>query len=941
MILSLHAVNKSFDGKDILRDASFHVENNEKVAIVGINGAGKTTLLRLITGELTPDDGEVTFSRDVTFGYLAQNQNIDSTNTIYEEFKEVKRDVIELEENIRKAEEDMKHLQGKELEDLLNRYTRMNEEFQRCSGYAWKSEVTGVARGLGFIEEEFDKKISTLSGGQKTRVALGKLLLQSPDLIILDEPTNHLDMNSIRWLENYLLNYKGAVIIVSHDRYFLDKIAQKVIEVENCRVSSFTGNYSDYAIKKEQKRAIEWNAYIKQQQEIKHQEEVIAKLKSFNREKSIKRAESREKMLDKIEVLDKPMDVNDSMKITLKPNCESGNDVLTAEGLTKSFGSEKLFEGLDFEIKKGEHVAIIGDNGTGKTTLLKMINQATDIDAGTITLGVKVHIGYYDQEHHVLHDEKTLFQEISDAYPTLNNTEIRNTLAAFLFTGDDVFKRIGDLSGGEKGRVSLAKLMLSDANFLILDEPTNHLDMNSIRWLENYLLNYKGAVIIVSHDRYFLDKIADKVIEVENCRVSSFTGNYSDYAIKKEQKRAIEWNAYIKQQAEIKHQEEVIAKLKSFNREKSIKRAESREKMLDKIEVLDKPVDVNDSMKITLKPNCESGGDVLTVEGLSKSFGNEKLFEGLDFEIKKGEHVAIIGDNGTGKTTLLKMINQAEPIDAGKITYGVKVHVGYYDQEHHVLHDEKTLFEEISDAYPTLNNTQIRNTLAAFLFTGDDVFKRIGDLSGGEKGRVSLAKLMLSDANFLILDEPTNHLDITSKEILESAISGYEGTVLYVSHDRYFINKTATRILDLTRGKLVGYIGNYDYYLEHVDERMERLFGEKNLSGPGFADSAYKYEDSAAASEAESTDEAKLSSGADDWKAQKEAQAKKRKQEAALKKCEEEIEKLEARDAEITELLSDPSIGTDLGRLRKLSDEQSDLQQNLQRLYDEWEELSL
>ncbi|WP_022768807.1 ribosomal protection-like ABC-F family protein [Butyrivibrio sp. NC2007] len=658
MILSVHGLYKSFDGKDILRDASFHVENNEKVAIVGINGAGKTTLLKLILGELSPDDGDVTFAKDVTVGYLAQNQNIDTENTIYEEFKEVKREVWELEDSIRNAEEQMKHLEGDELTALLDRYTKMNEEFQRKSGYAWKSEVTGVARGLGFLEEEFDKKISTLSGGQKTRVALGKLLLQNPDLIILDEPTNHLDMNSIRWLENYLLNYKGAVIIVSHDRYFLDKIA-------------------------------------------------------------------------------------------------------------------------------------------------------------------------------------------------------------------------------------------------------------------------------------------DKVIEVENCRVSSFTGNYSDYAIKKEQKRAIEWNAYIKQQAEIKHQEEVIAKLKSFNREKSIKRAESREKMLDKIEVLDKPVDVNDSMKITLKPNCESGGDVLTVEGLSKSFGNEKLFEGLDFEIKKGEHVAIIGDNGTGKTTLLKMINQAEPIDAGKITYGVKVHVGYYDQEHHVLHDEKTLFEEISDAYPTLNNTQIRNTLAAFLFTGDDVFKRIGDLSGGEKGRVSLAKLMLSDANFLILDEPTNHLDITSKEILESAISGYEGTVLYVSHDRYFINKTATRILDLTRGKLVGYIGNYDYYLEHVDERMERLFGEKNLSGPGFADSAYKYEDSAVASEAESTDEAKLSSGADDWKAQKEAQARKRKQEAALKKCEEEIEKLEARDAEITELLSDPSIGTDLGRLRKLSDEQSDLQQNLQRLYDEWEELSL
>lgn len=659
MILSVHGINKSFDGKDILRDASFHVEKNEKVAVVGINGAGKTTLIKMIVGQLSPDDGEITFSKDITWGYLAQNQNVDTDNTVYDELKEVKKEAIDLEDAIRQAEHDMKHLEGAELEALLDKYTRMNEQYQRMSGYAWQSEVNGVLKGLGFLEEEFDKKINTLSGGQKTRVALGKLLLQSPDLIILDEPTNHLDMNSIRWLENYLLNYKGAVIIVSHDRYFLDKIA-------------------------------------------------------------------------------------------------------------------------------------------------------------------------------------------------------------------------------------------------------------------------------------------DKVVEVENCRVSTFMGNYSDYAVKKEQKRIVEWNAYIKQQAEIKHQEEVIAKLKSFNREKSIKRAESREKMLDKIEVLDKPTTIDDSMKISLKPICESGNDVLSVEGLSKSFGDEKLFSGIGFDIKKGEHVAIIGDNGTGKTTILKIINGIEKMDEGKVTLGVKVHVGYYDQEHHVLHDEKTLFEEISDAYPTLNNTEIRNTLAAFLFTGDDVFKRIGDLSGGEKGRVSLAKLMLSDANFLILDEPTNHLDITSKEILESAISGYEGTVLYVSHDRYFINKTANRILDLTRGQLVEYIGNYDYYLEHVEDRTKRLFGdgaESSANKASLGSGSYKYEETKEQS-GETLEPPKTAGGAVDWKAQKEAQAQKRKLEAALKKCEEEISKLEKRDQEITDALSDPAIGTDLAKLRSLTDEQTDIQDKLSGLYDEWEELS-
>ena len=669
MILSAVNITKSFDGKDILRNASFHIEAGEKTAIVGINGAGKTTLIKILIGDLAPDEGEVTFSKGLTYGYLAQNQNIDSDNTIYEELKEVKRHVIDLEQNIRDAETMMDILSGEELEKHMENYARMHDEFQRLSGYAWKSEITGVARGLGFTDEEFDKSISTLSGGQKTRVALGKLLLQSPDLIILDEPTNHLDMNSIRWLENYLLNYKGAVLIVSHDRYFLDKIADKVIEVENKKVTSFIGNYSAYAAKKEQLRATLWNAYLKQQQEIKHQEEVITKLKSFNREKSIKRAESREKMLAKIDVLDKPIDIDDRMKISLKPNCESGNDVLEVTGLTKSFG-------------------------------------------------------------------------------------------------------------------------------------------------------------------------------------------------------------------------------------------------------------------------------------------NEHLFSGLDFSIKKGEHVAIIGDNGTGKTTILKILNGVERMDAGEIELGTRVHIGYYDQEHHVLHDEKTLFDEISDDYPSLNNTEIRNTLAAFLFTGDDVFKRIGDLSGGEKGRVSLAKLMLSDANFLILDEPTNHLDITSKEILESAVSGYEGTVLYVSHDRYFINKTATRILDLTHGRLVNYIGNYDYYLEHVDEQNARLFGEGvgSVASPAAAgkdlvtDTSYKYQGMAATTSSPTTAASTVSSapsgGAQDWKAQKEAQAKKRKLEAALKKCEDEIAKLEQRDSEINEALADPSIGTDLAKLRKLSDEQTEISEKLSTLYDEWESIS-
>lgn len=535
MILSCQNISKAFNDQPVLSNVSFHIEDYEKAAVVGINGAGKTTLLRIIVGEQKADDGIVVLAKDRTLGYLAQNQDIDSANTIYDEFLSVKADIISLEQKIREIELNMKLVSGKELDVLMDSYARLTHSFELMNGYAYKSEVVGVLKGLGFEEEEFSKKISTLSGGQKTRVALGRLLLQKPDLIILDEPTNHLDLNSITWLETYLLNYKGAVLIVSHDRYFLDRIAGKIIEIDQTKAVSFTGNYSDYAAKKEQLRAAAMNAYLKQQQEIKHQEEVIEKLKSFNREKSIKRAESREKMLSKIEVLDKPVLARTDIHMTLTPKYISGNDVLHIEGLSKSFGSQKLFTDIEIDIKRGEHVAIIGDNGTGKTTILKIINDLIPADTGRITLGTNVHIGYYDQDHHVLHMDKTLFDEISDAYPYLSNTEIRNTLAAFLFTGDDVFKRIDNLSGGERGRMSLAKLMLSESNFLILDEPTNHLDITSKEILEDALNAYEGTVLYVSHDRYFINRTASRILDLCDGKLVNYLGDYNYYLEKKAQ----------------------------------------------------------------------------------------------------------------------------------------------------------------------------------------------------------------------------------------------------------------------------------------------------------------------------------------------------------------------------------------------------------------------
>lgn len=606
MILSCSNISKTFVDHTVLNKASFHIEDAEKAAIVGINGAGKSTLLKIIIGEMQADDGIVTFAKDKTYGYLAQHQNIQSERTIFEELMSVKQYLLDLEASIRETEKQMEGLEGDELSKLLEQYHKLTHAYESQNGYAYHSEVVGVLKGLGFSQEDFQKEISTLSGGQKTRISLGKLLLEKPDLIILDEPTNHLDLNSIQWLETYLLNYKGAVLIVSHDRYFLDKITSKIIEIDQGVVSSFKGNYSSYAAQKEHLRLEQMHAYMNQQREIKHQEEVIDKLRSFNREKSIKRAESREKMLDKMERIEKPTTANTDMKLTLTPRIQSGNDVLSIQGLSKSFGEHTLFLDVSFEVKRGEHVAIIGDNGTGKTTLLKIINEIIPMDTGVIKLGSNVEIGYYDQEHQVLHMEKTLFDEISDTYPDLTNTEIRNTLAAFLFTGEDVYKRIDSLSGGERGRVSLAKLMLSESNLLILDEPTNHLDIASKEILETALNSYEGTVIYVSHDRYFINKTASRILELTQKQFINYIGNYDYYlekkeilspaileekTVKSESTQKIDWKQQKEQQAQLRKKENELKKC-----EEQISRLEDTISSLDN--EMSKPENAVNSAKL-------------------------------------------------------------------------------------------------------------------------------------------------------------------------------------------------------------------------------------------------------------------------------------------------------------------------------------------------------
>ena len=598
MILSCQGISKSFGEKVILEDASFHIEEREKAALIGNNGAGKTTLLRIIMNELHADSGQVVLMKDRQIGYLAQYQDVQGHRTVYEELLSTKQYIIDMEERMRSMELEMKHASGEELDRLMNSYTRLTHEFELENGYAYKSELMGVLNGLGFAEEDFNKQVATLSGGQKTRVALGKLLISKPDILLLDEPTNHLDMESIAWLETYLLNYPGAVFIVSHDRYFLDKVVTKVVEIEAGHVRMYSGNYSAYAEKKAQLRDAQYKAYLNQQRDIKHQEAVIVKLKSFNREKSIKRAESREKMLNKIQRIEKPLEVQSQMRLSLEPRVVSGNDVLTVEELAKSFPQQKLFSNISFQIKRGERVALIGNNGTGKTTMLKILNGLLDADAGSFSLGAKVQIGYYDQEHHVLHAEKTIFQEISDTYPTLTETEIRNMLAAFLFTGDDVFKEISALSGGERGRVSLAKLMLSEANFLILDEPTNHLDIASKEILEEALNSYTGTVLYVSHDRYFINQTATRILDLTNQSVVNYIGDYDYYLKKKEEltekyapstaETATEAKEETPSEGKLTWQQQKEEQARKRKQENELKKVEKR---IEELETRDKEID--------------------------------------------------------------------------------------------------------------------------------------------------------------------------------------------------------------------------------------------------------------------------------------------------------------------------------------------------------------
>ena len=589
MLLNVSHIYKSFGEENIIRDATFTVDEGSKVAIVGNNGTGKSTLLKIITGELPADEGEVTLKKDATFGYLAQYQEELYGTNILDTVLNAREDLLSMEKRLTEMEEMMSSVEPSQMAAFMENYHKLQHQFDLAGGYTFRSEAIGILKGLGFEGDDLNKSMNELSGGQKTRVSLGRLLASSPDLLLLDEPINHLDLNSIMWLEGYLAGYKGSVIIVAHDRYFLDKIADHVVDLSYGRTSVYTGNYSSFVEQKELYMLTYERSYEKQQKEIEHQKAVIEKLQSFNREKSIKRAESRKKLLDKMDVMDAPDKEQAKMRLTLEIEKESGKDVLEFSHVTKSYEDKNIFSDLSFEVHKGDRIAILGDNGTGKTTILKCINGLTDFETGEIKFGANVTVGYYDQEQQGLTESNTIFSELHDAYPFLTETKVRNTLAAFMFTEDDVFKRISDLSGGERGRVSLAKLMLSKSNLLILDEPTNHLDMDSKERLEDALNEYDGTLLYVSHDRYFVNRTANIILELSDGKLTKYLGNYDDYIAKKEQLSSASFDSI-----EVQSTTETAAKL-DYKEQKRIE-AEKR-KLQNKISKIEEEIEKLESDK--------------------------------------------------------------------------------------------------------------------------------------------------------------------------------------------------------------------------------------------------------------------------------------------------------------------------------------------------------
>ena len=914
IILQGNKIERSFSGDVLFDNINIQVDEKDRIALVGRNGAGKSTLLKILVGEEAPTSGEINTKRDLSLSYLAQDSRFESENTIFDEMLHVFDDVRSMESRLRKMEMQMAELTGDAFDKLMSDYDRLSEEFRVKGGFTYEAEIKAILNGFKFDESMWQMKISELSGGQNTRLALAKMLLEKPELLVLDEPTNHLDIETIAWLENYLVNYQGALIIVSHDRYFLDKVATVTLDLTKHSLDRYVGNYSKFMDLKAEKLALEAKNYEKQAKEIAKLEDFVQR--NLVRASTTKRAQARRKQLEKMERLDKPSAGQKSANMTFHADKVSGNVVLTVTDAAIGYDDQILSEPINIDVKKFDAIAIVGPNGIGKSTLIKSIVGQIPFIKGTSTYGANVEVGYYDQTQSNLTRTNTVLDELWNDFSTTPEVEIRNRLGAFLFSGDDVKKSVSMLSGGERARLLLAKLSMQNNNFLILDEPTNHLDIDSKEVLEDALIDFDGTLLFVSHDRYFLDKVATVTLDLTKHSLDRYVGNYSKFMDLKAEKLATEAKNFEKQQKEIAKLEDFVNR--NIVRASTTKRAQARRKQLEKMERLDKPTEGQKSANMTFHADKVSGNVVLTVRDAAIGYDDEILSEPISLDVKKMDAIAIVGPNGIGKTTFIKSVVGKLPFIKGTSTYGANVEVGYYDQTQSALTPSNTVLDELWNDFATTPEVEIRNRLGAFLFSGDDVKKSVSMLSGGEKARLLLAKLSMENNNFLILDEPTNHLDIDSKEVLENALIDFDGTLLFVSHDRYFINRVATKVMEISEDGATIYLGDYDYYLEKKAELEElaRLEAEEN----------------------QVSEEVQVASaGASDYQAQKANQKEMRKLSRRIEQIENELETIEERLEEISAAMLETN---DVAELSDLQKELDDLSVSQEALMEEWSDLS-
>lgn len=813
ILLSLQGIQKSFGTNEVLHDASLVLQDGQRMGLVGVNGCGKSTLMKIIAGIETADGGTMTMQKGLKLGYLAQQGQVGEGRTVLEELESVFEPVQRMEQQLRDLEHQMADAHDEaSLHRLGSQYDQLTRRFEESNGYGWRSTVQGVLAGLGFRKEQQGQMASLLSGGERTRLCLGRMLLTEPDVLLLDEPTNHLDLKSIAWLEDYLRTYRGAVLLISHDRYFMDHVCDRMCELLLGATECYDGNYSAYMVQRTERFEIRMKAYELQQKEIARQEAIIARYRQFNREKSIRLAESREKRLEKVERLEKPKDES-AIHFHFDVRRRTGDDVLMIDDLAKGFSGRTLFEHVKMHLRAGDRVALIGDNGVGKSTLFKCIVGEEKPDCGTIRFGAGVDIGYYDQHQAHLHENKTVLDEVWDDFHRLDQTEVRGALGLFLFTGDDVLMPISTLSGGEKGRVALTKLMLKKDNVLLLDEPTNHLDIESIQWLEEYLRNYNGAVLLISHDRAFLDNVTNRTVELSLGKITDYKVSYSKYVVLRAERRAQQMAAYENQQRMIEKTEEFIEKFR-YKPTKS-NQVQSRIKQLERLDRLEIEEEDLATLNIKFPPAPRSGQIVAEISEAGMSFGEKHVFSGANFVIEKGDRIALVGRNGEGKTTLARMlIGQLTPTE-GSVRLGANVNIGYYAQNQDDLMDgDFTVYDTLDRVAVGDIRTRLRDILGAFLFRGEDIDKKVKVLSGGERARLAMARMMLEPRNLLVLDEPTNHMDMRSKDILKNAIMKYDGTVVVVSHDREFLDGMVEKVYEFRDGGVKEYLGGIYYFLE-------------------------------------------------------------------------------------------------------------------------------